>query len=113
MDLYLSNTGSHQTPSLDNNTDYRIHLPTDGPLVGGITIAGGRNVVIIGGQIDLTYPCSNDGSDCMGIYIAKNSPGAVFVEGVWIHNPCPYRAYLPWRRVEHIADLFDGRRNRR
>ena len=23
----------------------------------------------------------------MGIYIAKNSPGAVFVEGVWIHNP--------------------------
>ena len=87
MILYLRSTGSHQTPSLDNNTDYRIHLPTSGPLVGGITIAGGRRVLIIGGEIDLTYPCSNDGSDCMGIYIAKNSPGAVFVEGVWIHNP--------------------------
>ena len=73
-------------PMLNNNTDYRIYLPTNGPLVGGITIAGGRRVEIIGGEIDLTYPCSNDGSECMGIYIAKNSPGAVFVEGVWIHN---------------------------
>ena len=40
VDLYLRNTGSHQTPSLDNNMDYRIHLPTSGPLVGGITITG-------------------------------------------------------------------------
>ena len=87
VDLYLRNTGSHQTPSLDNNMDYRIHLPTRGPLVGGITITGGRRVLIIGGEIDLTHPCSNDQDDCMGIYIAKNSPGAVFVEGVWIHNP--------------------------
>ena len=44
-------------------------------------------MLIIGGEIDLTHPCSNDQNDCMGIYIAKNSPGAVFVEGVWIHNP--------------------------
>jgi hypothetical protein len=85
--LYLKNTGSHQTPDLDNNTDYRIYLPADGPLVGGITIIGGRNVQIIGGEIDLTYPCSNDASDCTGLYIAKNSPGSVFVEGVWIRNP--------------------------
>ena len=87
VDLYLRNTGSHQTPLLNDNMDYRIHLPTRGPLVGGITIAGGRRVLIIGGQIDLNYPCSNDHDDCMGIYIVKNSPGAVFVEGVWIHNP--------------------------
>lgn len=84
--LYLQNTGSHQTLSLDYSTDYRIYLPRSGPLVGGITIAGGRNVTIIGGEIDLTYPCSSDASDCMGIYIAKKSPGVVFVEGVWIHN---------------------------
>ena len=87
IDLYLRNTGSNQAPVLDDNTDYRIHLPTSGPLVGGITITGGRHVQIIGGEIDLTYPCSNDESGCMGIYIAKKSPGAVFVEGVWIHNP--------------------------
>jgi hypothetical protein len=84
--LYLKNTGSHQMPSLDYSTDYRIYLPTNGPLVGGITITGGRRVQIIGGEISLTYPCSSDGSGCIGIYIAKNSPGAVFVEGVWIHN---------------------------
>jgi hypothetical protein len=84
--LYLTNTGSHQTPMLNNNTDYRIYLPPNGPLVGGITITGGRRVEIIGGEIDLTYPCSSDGSGCIGIYIAKNSPGEVFVEGVWIHN---------------------------
>jgi hypothetical protein len=86
VDLDLKNTGSDQTPVLNNSTDYRIHLPTSGPLLGGITITGGRNVLIIGGQINLTYPCSNDADDCTGIYIAKNSPGAVFVEGVWIHN---------------------------
>jgi hypothetical protein len=85
--LYLQNTGSHQVPQLNYHTDYRIYLPTSGPLVGGITIAGGRRVEIIGGEIDLTYPCSNDASRCTGLYIAKNSPGSVFVEGVWIHNP--------------------------
>jgi hypothetical protein len=84
--LYLQNTGSHQVPALNYRTDYRIYLPRSGPLVGGITITGGRRVIIIGGEIDLTYPCSNDTSACTGIYIAKNSPGAVFVEGVWIHN---------------------------
>jgi hypothetical protein len=84
--LYLQNTGSHQAPSLDYSTDYRIYLPTDGPLVGGLTISGGRHVEIIGGEIQLTYPCSSDGSNCMGIYIAKNAPGTVFVEGVWIRN---------------------------
>jgi hypothetical protein len=84
--LYLKDTGSRQTLSLHNNTDYRIYLPADGPLAGGITITGGRRVQIIGGEIDLTYPCSSDASDCIGIYIAKNSPGAIFVEGVWIRN---------------------------
>ena len=87
QDLYLGNTGSHQTLFLDDSKDYRIHLPGNSPLAGGITITGGRNVQIIGGEIDLTYPCSNDASACTGIYIAKSSPGAVFVEGVWIHNP--------------------------
>ena len=85
--LYLQNTGSHQRPQLYDNVDYRIYLPRIGPLVGGITITGGRRVEIIGGEIDLTYPCSNDASKCIGLYIAKNSPGSVFVEGVWIHNP--------------------------
>jgi hypothetical protein len=87
VNLYLRNTGSHQTPLLNDNTDYRIHLPASRPLVGGISIHGGRHVIIIGGEIDLTYPCSNDAEKCIGIYIAKQTPGVVFLEGVWIHNP--------------------------
>lgn len=108
--LYLQNTGSHQMPLLDNSTDYRIYLPTSGPLAGGITISGGRRVEIIGGEIDLTYPCSSDGSECIGIYIAKNSPGAVFVEGVWIHNArsigrtCPGGA----SRISQTCSTGDG-----
>lgn len=87
VDLDLRSTGAHQAPDLDDDTDYRIHLPDDGALVGGITITGGRNVLLVGGRIDLTYPCPDDRSECMGIHIAKESPGSVFVEGVWIHNP--------------------------
>jgi hypothetical protein len=72
---------------LDSNTDCRIYPPTNGPLVGGITIAGDCRMGIIGGEVDLPYPCSNDASDRTGIYIAKSSPGAVLVEGVSIHDP--------------------------
>jgi hypothetical protein len=95
QDITLTNTGAHQAPNLEPNVDYRIHLPTSGPLVGGVTIVSGHNVQIIGGEIDLTYPCSDDADRCMGIYIAKHSPGAVFVEGVWIHNPAKIPATCP------------------
>ena len=94
-DITLTNTGTHQTPDLDPNVDYRIILPTSGPLDGGITIVSGHNVQIIGGQINLTYPCSDDSDTCMGIYIAKHSPGAMFVEGVWIHNPAKIPSTCP------------------
>lgn len=86
-DLYLSNTGSNQAPQLASNVDYRIHLPTSGPLVGGLMIRGGHNVQIIGGQINMTVPCSDSSSACKGIYIAKSTAGQVYVEGVLIRNP--------------------------
>jgi hypothetical protein len=89
-DVYLTTTGSHQNPSLNNNTDYRLHLPQTGPLVGGLTISGGHNVQIIGGEIDLTYPCSDSSSACHGINISRGSAaGQVYVEGVYIKNPDP------------------------
>jgi hypothetical protein len=79
----------HQTPSLDPNTDYRLVLPNT-PQDGGITINGGRNVIIIGGQINLPVPCTDGGgAACRGIYITKRSgpTGHIFIEGVWIHDP--------------------------
>jgi hypothetical protein len=90
VDINLNNTGSHQNPSLNANTDYRIHLPTSGPLVGGLTISGGRNVQVIGGEIDLLYPCSDSSNNCHGIYINRGSAtGQVYIEGVYIKNPDP------------------------
>jgi hypothetical protein len=93
-DLYLANTGSHQEPFLRDSVDYRIHLPAHGPLAGGLTIDGGRNVIIIGGEIDLPTPCSDASSDCHGIYIRRGSAsGEVYIEGVYIRNPDPrYRS---------------------
>src|SRR3954451_23972435 len=61
VDVYLSNTGANQTPSLSAANDYRIHLPSV-PLQGGLQIRGGHNVIIIGGQIELTVPCSDSSS---------------------------------------------------
>jgi hypothetical protein len=86
VDIKLSNTGSNQTPSLSANNDYRIRLPSV-PLRGGLQIRGGHNVIVLGGQINLTVPCSDASSSCHGINIDKGTPGQVFIEGVWIHDP--------------------------
>ena len=90
VDLYLTNTGANQNPSLSPNSDYRLHLPTGGPLVGGLMITGGHNVQIIGGEIDMTVPCSDSSSACHGINISRGSAsGEVYIEGVYIRNPDP------------------------
>src|SRR5205085_10939292 len=90
IDLYLTNTGTHQNPNLNPNTDYRLHLPGNRSLVGGLTISGGHNVQIIGGEIDLAVPCSDSSPSCHGINISRGSAaGEVYLEGVYIKNPDP------------------------
>ena len=86
VDLYLTDTGTNQTPALSAVNDYRIHLPST-PLNGGLQINGGHNVIVVGGQINLSVPCSDSSSACHGINIEKLTSGEVFIEGVWIHNP--------------------------
>jgi prepilin-type N-terminal cleavage/methylation domain-containing protein len=87
VDLTLSDTGSHQNPSLSASNDYRIHLPAV-PLRGGLTISGGHNVIIIGGEIDLTTPCDDSSSACHGINISRGAAsGSVYLEGIYIKNP--------------------------
>ena len=88
-DIRLRDTGVNQTPQLDPDVDYRIHLPRYWALVGGLQIRGGRNVQIRGGQIDLKTPCDGSSAACHGINIAKPSPGEVYIEGVYIRNPDP------------------------
>ena len=96
IDLEVQSTGKHQNIMLDDAADYRIHLPKDRPLVGGFDLRGGRNVTIIGGQIDLPRAPTRHGCDdsrpCRGIGIYKrgsSGPNAVYIEGVFIRNPYP------------------------
>jgi len=74
---------------LDVSKDWRVHLPAHRPQVGGIDIDGGHNVIIIGGEIDLTTPCKTDNDVCHGINISRNASarGEVYIEGVLIKNP--------------------------
>jgi hypothetical protein len=86
----LTNTGVHISLYLDRSSDYRIHLPVDSPLIGGLSIEGGNRVQIVGGEIDLTTPCDDTRSTCHGINIWRGSPsGQVYIEGVLIRNPDP------------------------
>ena len=47
VDLDVGAMG-HQQLSLSPSNDYRLHLPSDRAQIGGITISGGRNVILIG-----------------------------------------------------------------
>ena len=73
---------------LAEGKDYRINLPPR-PLrsVGGLLIVGGRNVVLIGGEISRETPIapSEPVSNAYGLYL-KEQTGTVHLEGLWIHG---------------------------
>lgn len=83
----------HRSLELDDGRDYQVVLPrsADTVLVGGVTITGGHNVVIIGGVINVPpmskYPdkgpsSKRDKSSARrGMYL-KGQTGTVHVEGV-------------------------------
>ena len=67
---------------LDVGRDYILTLPRDRPLVNtlGLTIVGGRNVVIIGGTVDVR---DGEGGVRRGMYLKDATPnGTTYVEGV-------------------------------
>lgn len=80
----ISLTDGTGTLKLAAGQDYLVQLPTDRPVVmpQGLTISGGRNVVVIGGTIDVAggYKASG-GTTRRGMYLVGQS-GTVFVEGV-------------------------------
>jgi hypothetical protein len=68
--------------TLDVNRDYVVTLPADRPLRNalGLTIVGGRNVVIIGGTVDVG---DGDAGVRRGMYLKDATPnGTTYVEGV-------------------------------
>lgn len=81
----ISLTDGTGTLKLAAGQDYLVELPTSRPVVmpQGLTISGGRNVVVIGGTIDVAggYKASNGSTTRRGMYLVGQS-GTVFVEGV-------------------------------
>ncbi|KGM14072.1 hypothetical protein N869_05445 [Cellulomonas bogoriensis 69B4 = DSM 16987] len=71
---------------LDPDRDYVIELPPE-PLdvPGGVVLNGGRNVVMIGGEIHISRP-GQTGPDVRGLYL-KDQTGVVHVEGVLFSGP--------------------------
>jgi hypothetical protein len=80
-------TTSNRSLRLDSGKDYIVSMPA-GALTGGygVVINGGRNVVLIGGEIDI--PWQGDPppvNSRRGLYL-QNQTGTVHVEGLWIHG---------------------------
>jgi hypothetical protein len=73
---------------LDPGLDYIVDLPdTPFTVPGGISIVGGRNVVIRGGEIyDDTPLASGETTDgAYGLYL-EDQTGTIHLEGLWIHG---------------------------
>jgi hypothetical protein len=81
-----SGDNAHQL-NLSPSRDYLVRMPP-GPLVGGLTIQGGHNVVLIGGEIDVPMQPGNPPSinSRRGLYL-KGQTGTVHVEGLLIQGP--------------------------
>jgi hypothetical protein len=79
-------TSAKQTYTLNNATDYRIRFGEVLRAPGGLVIVGGRNVVIVGGEINVPDNASTDAGLRRGLYL-KNQTGTVHVEGVRISGP--------------------------
>ena len=75
-------SAENRSPELEPDQDYVLEMPDEPVDVpGGITVTGGRNVVLIGGEIRISEP--GEGHDIRGLYL-KNQTGTVHVEGLLI-----------------------------
>lgn len=76
-------SSSNRTIKLSAGRDYVVKMPrTPLNVRGGLIIAGGRNVVLIGGEIRITNS-STSSNDKRGLYL-KNQTGTVHIEGLKI-----------------------------
>jgi hypothetical protein len=84
----ISVTDENARLMLDPDKDYVIRMPST-PVTadGGVWIVGGRNVVMIGGEIFDDTPISDGMSPdhAYGLYL-KDQTGTVHLEGLWIHG---------------------------
>lgn len=79
-------TDENNQPSLEAGRDYRLVLPEPITAEGGLIVKGGRNVVIIGGEIEV--PTRDDVRESVGrrgLYLTEQT-GTVHVEGLHIRG---------------------------
>ena len=74
-------TRRHYTLNLDRNRDYIIRLPNV-PLDGGLSINGGHNILLVGGEINI--PWQGDGASISSRRMLKiqDATGVVHIEGL-------------------------------
>ena len=71
---------------LDSHQDYHLVMP-DGPVVNPLAINGGRNVVIIGGEIAIAWQGPDAVTEAKRrAFFIRNATGVVHIEGVLMHG---------------------------
>lgn len=71
---------------LDRDRDYLVLLPENDPLEEGLGIVGGRNVVVMGGEVEIPWQGDEPSIASRRGLIVRDSTGTVHVEGVLFHG---------------------------
>lgn len=74
-----------QTLELEPERDYLVVLP-ETPLTRGLTIRGGRNIVMIGGEIDIPWQGEEPTIRERRAILIEGQTGVVHVEGLWLRG---------------------------
>jgi hypothetical protein len=82
-------TAANAALRLDVTRDYVVKLPRDAPLeaTGGLSITGGRNVVLVGGEIAIPDQGPAPGANDQRALYLKGQTGTVHVEGLLLSGP--------------------------
>lgn len=85
--IFLSNPSPDLV--LPTSQDYILVLPRNAALTpgtsGALFINGGRNIVIVGGEIDISGVGSPNETNARMMFV-QNNTGTVYLEGVWCHG---------------------------
>ncbi len=82
--IYMNVTTANQSLRLDGARDYRLTITEPLTRPGGLVISGGRNVVLIGGEVRVpTADVAPVPNDRRGLYL-KGQTGTIHIEGLRI-----------------------------
>lgn len=88
---HINVTNSSPRQSLSTTTDYVVHITEKITADGGVLLNGGRNIVIIGGEIHDSIVLTRAQAEAgelwrqIGLYL-PNCKGTVHIEGLYIHG---------------------------